>query len=224
MVYVSTNMVFDGTKGSPYTEFDTPCPRGVYATSKRAGERYVEHLASRFYIARTSWVYGLEGDSFARKIIRAAESRGKLSVVADETATPTYAEDLADALLKLAGTGLYGWYNMVNEGECSRFEYAREVMQLTGRGSIEITPTALADYVRPAYTPLTPPSRTSSGRKQASRFARGRMPSASTSRTLSNAQLRKCNCAACGFCYHPDPQRGGYAVRMPGSAPYADLA
>ena len=98
-------------------------------------------------------MYGLEGDSFARKIIRAAESRGKLSVVADETATPTYAEDLADALLKLAGTGLYGWYNMVNEGECSRFEYGREVMQLTGRGSIEITPTALADYVRPAYTP-----------------------------------------------------------------------
>lgn len=153
MVYVSTNMVFDGTKGSPYTEFDEPCPRGVYATSKRAGERYVEHISSRFYIARTSWVYGKEGDSFVHKIIRAADTRGRLSVVADEIATPTYAEDLADALLKLVETGLYGWYNLVNDGECSRFEYAREIMQLTGRGNIEITPSELADYVRPAYTP-----------------------------------------------------------------------
>jgi dTDP-4-dehydrorhamnose reductase len=64
LIYVSTNMVFDGTKGSPYTEFDEPCPRGVYATSKRAGERYVEHLMKRFYIARISWLYGREGDSF----------------------------------------------------------------------------------------------------------------------------------------------------------------
>ncbi len=153
MVYVSTNMVFDGTKGSPYTEFDEPCPRGVYATSKRAGERYVDHLLTRFYIARTSWIYGKVGDSFVRKIVRAADARGRLSVVADEIATPTYAEDLADALLRLLDTSLYGWYNLVNEGECSRFEYAREIMQLTGRGDIEITPTALADYVRPAYTP-----------------------------------------------------------------------
>jgi dTDP-4-dehydrorhamnose reductase len=153
ILYVSTNMVFDGTKGSPYTEFDEPCPIGVYATSKRAGERYVEHLSSRFYIARTSWVYGKEGDSFIHKIIRAADTRGRLSVVADEIATPTYAEDLADALLSLVGTGLYGWYNMVNDGECSRLEYAQEIMRLTGRDSIEITPSALADYVRPAYTP-----------------------------------------------------------------------
>lgn len=153
MVYVSTNMVFDGTKGSPYTEFDEPCPRGAYAASKRAGERYVEHLVSRFYIARTSWVYGKEGDSFVHKIVRAADSRGRLSVVADEIATPTYAEDLASALLALPETGLYGWYNLVNEGECSRFEYARHIMKLTGRSHIEITPSALADYIRPAYTP-----------------------------------------------------------------------
>lgn len=153
LVYVSTNMVFDGTKGSPYTEFDEPCPRGVYATSKRAGEKYVEHLVSRFYIARTSWVYGKVGDSFIHKIVRAADTRGRLSVVSDEVATPTYAEDLAQALLELARTALYGWYNMVNEGECSRFEYAREIMRLTGREHIEMTTAALADYVRPAYTP-----------------------------------------------------------------------
>lgn len=153
LIYVSTNMVFDGSKGSPYTEFDTPCPNGEYATSKRAGEIYVEHLMSRFYVVRTSWLYGKEGDSFVHKIVRAADSRGSLGVVADEIATPTYVEDLAGALLKLADTGLYGWYNLVNEGECSRCEYAREIMRLTGREHIPITPTALADYVRPAPTP-----------------------------------------------------------------------
>jgi dTDP-4-dehydrorhamnose reductase len=153
LVYVSTNMVFDGTKGSPYTEFDTPCPRGVYATSKRAGEMYIEHLMRRFYIARTSWVYGKEGDSFIHKIVRTADARGALGVVADEISTPTYAEDLAEALLKLSQTGLYGWYNMVNEGECSRLEYTREIMRLTGREQIPLTPMALSDFKRPAYTP-----------------------------------------------------------------------
>ena len=153
LIYISTNMVFDGTKGSPYSEFDEPCPKGVYASSKRAGEVYVEHLMRRFYIVRTSWLYGKEGDSFIHKIVRAADSRGALSVVDDEIATPTYVEDLSEALLKLAATGLYGWYNLVNEGECSRFEYAREIMLLTGREHVPLTPTSLADFVRPAPTP-----------------------------------------------------------------------
>jgi dTDP-4-dehydrorhamnose reductase len=153
MVYVSTNMVFfDEGRTEPYREWDTRSPRGVYATSKYAGELYVEHLLRRFYIARVSWLYGREGDSFVHKIVRAADARGALSVVADEVATPTYAEDLAEALLKLAGTRLYGWYHMVNEGECSRYDYAREIMRLTGREHIPMTPGALADYKRPAPT------------------------------------------------------------------------
>jgi dTDP-4-dehydrorhamnose reductase len=154
LVYVSTNMVFfDETRHTPYIELDTPGPRGVYATSKRAGEIYVEHLMQKFYIARVSWLYGRQGDSFIHKIVRAADARGALSVVADEIATPTYAEDLAEALFKLQETGLYGWYHMVNEGECSRYEYAREIMRLTGRERTPISPTALADFKRPAPTP-----------------------------------------------------------------------
>jgi dTDP-4-dehydrorhamnose reductase len=154
MVYVSTNMVFfDEARRTPYIEFDTPNPRGVYATSKLAGEMYVQHLMRRFYIARVSWLYGKQGDSFIHKIVRAADARGALGVVADEVATPTYAEDLVDALFSLQETGLYGWYHMANEGECSRYEYAREIMRLTGREQIAITPTALADYKRPAPTP-----------------------------------------------------------------------
>lgn len=153
LVYVSTNMVFfDQDRRAPFTELEPPCPVGAYATSKRAGEIYVERLATRFYIARVSWLYGKEGDSFIHKIVRAADKNGALSVVADEVATPTYAEDLASALFQLSGTGLYGWYHLVNEGECSRFDYAREIMRLTGRERIPVTPGALADYKRPAPT------------------------------------------------------------------------
>src|SRR5438552_18664960 len=64
LIHISTNMVFDGTKGSPYTEFDTPCPKGVYATSKRVGEIYIEQLMARFCIVRTAWLYGRDGYSF----------------------------------------------------------------------------------------------------------------------------------------------------------------
>jgi dTDP-4-dehydrorhamnose reductase len=154
LVYVSTNMVFfDETRKVPFTELESPCPKGAYAESKRAGEIYVEHLMERFYIARVSWLYGNEGDSFVHKIVRAADSRGALTVVADEIAAPTYAEDLAGALLKLAASGLYGWYHLPNEGECSRYEYALEIMRLTGRQQIPVAPGKLADYVRPAPTP-----------------------------------------------------------------------
>jgi dTDP-4-dehydrorhamnose reductase len=154
LVYVSTNMVFfDETRTTPYAEWDTRSPKGVYATSKYAGEIYVEHLMRRFYIARVSWLYGKQGDHFIHKIVRAADARGSLSVVADEIATPTYAEDLAEALLSLMHTGLYGWYHTVNEGECSRFEYAQEILRLTNREHIPVSPTKLADFKRPAPTP-----------------------------------------------------------------------
>jgi dTDP-4-dehydrorhamnose reductase len=153
LIYISTNMVFDGTKGTPYVESDPPNPRGVYATSKWEGEMHVKEVLTRHYIARVSWLYGRDGDSFIHKIIRAADKHGKLSVVANEVATPTYAEDLAEALLKLATTGRYGIYHLINEGECSRYEYAAEIMRLTNRAHIPITPTALSDFKRPAYTP-----------------------------------------------------------------------
>jgi dTDP-4-dehydrorhamnose reductase len=153
LIYISTNMVFDGIKGSPYVESDLPNPRGVYATSKWEGEMHVKEVLARHYIARVSWLYGKDGDSFIHKIIRAADTHGKLSVVADEIATPTYAEDLAGALLNLATTGRYGIYHLINEGECSRYEYAAEIMRLINRAHIPITPTALSDFKRPAYTP-----------------------------------------------------------------------
>lgn len=153
LVYVSTNMVFwEEGRTSPFNEWDVRAPVGLYATSKYAGERYVEQGMEHYFIARVSWLYGKQGDSFVHKIVRAADARGALGVVADEVATPTYAEDLAEALLKLMLTDAHGAYHLVNEGECSRFEYAAEIMRLTGRTHIELSPSKLADFKRPAPT------------------------------------------------------------------------
>jgi dTDP-4-dehydrorhamnose reductase len=160
LLHVSTNVVFDGTADTPYTEWHPRSPVGVYGKSKEAGERYVETLAPRFYIARVSWLYGKTGDHFVHKITRAADARGALNVVDDEVSTPTYAEDAAAAMLALASRPqpTYGWYHLVNEGQASRFSYTQRIMELTGRGHVPLTPVSYRTFQRPApippYTPL----------------------------------------------------------------------
>ncbi|GAB4522489.1 MAG: dTDP-4-dehydrorhamnose reductase [Anaerolineae bacterium] len=154
MVYISTNEVFDGRSPTPYREWDTPNPISVYARTKLAGERIAQMLLNRLYIVRTAWVFAPGGNNFPAKIIRAADQHGRLRVVADEWGNPTYAPDLAEALVRLIQTERYGIYHLTNSGACSRFEWAREVLRLTGRGHIPIEPIASSEWVRPARPPL----------------------------------------------------------------------
>lgn len=157
VAYVSTNEVFDGTSAVPYTEFDTPNPINPYGWSKRAGEWFVQHLAPRFYIVRTSWVTGHGGRNFVHRIQQLADERGALRVVTDEVACPTFTEDLAEALVKLTATGHYGLYHLTNAGYCSRFDYARQILALSGRGHIPVAPITLADFPRPSTPPRFSP-------------------------------------------------------------------
>jgi len=160
MVYVSTNEVFDGTATQPYREWDTPNPINPYAKSKAAGEWLVSHLLTRFYIARTAWLYAPGGRNFSnpRRIIQLADERGALKVVSDEVGNPTYAPDLAAAIAALVQTGAYGVYHLVNAGHTSRYDYVREVLRRSGREHIPVTPIALADFPRastpPRFAPL----------------------------------------------------------------------
>jgi len=158
LLYISTNEVFDGRKTMPYTEFDTPNPINPYAHSKWAGETIVRDLLTRFYIVRIAWLYGKGGHHFVRKMIHLADERGRLRVVEDEVGSPTYAEDVARAARQLVETGAYGVYHLVNEGVASRYEFAREILRLSGRGHVPVEPIKLADYARlsapPPYTPL----------------------------------------------------------------------
>lgn len=163
MVHISTNDVFDGTLGRPYNEWDTPAPKSVYARSKAAAEFYVRSLLIHFYIVRTAWLYGRGGDNFVTKIIAAADRLGALRVVTDEVSAPTYAPDLAEAIVRLSQTRHYGIYHFTNDGFCSRYEWARKILELSGRGDVRVEPITTAEWQRAAPPPLYAPIANMSG-------------------------------------------------------------
>jgi dTDP-4-dehydrorhamnose reductase len=154
MVYVSTNEVFDGKRARPYLEWDHPRPINPYGASKLAGEFFTRSLLSRHYIVRTAWLYALGGNGFPSKIIRAADQHGRLRVVVDEISSPTYAPDLAQAIVQLIGTNFYGTYHFTNEGACSRYQFALKVLDLSGRGKVPVEPITIDQYPRLSTPPL----------------------------------------------------------------------
>ncbi len=159
LVYISTNEVFSGTQRTPYFEYDTPAPINAYGRSKLAGEQAVRELLTRFYIVRVAWLFGGQRN-FVRTVLRLAseDPTRELRMVADEVGSPTYADDVATAILALIATPAYGTYHLVNEGICSRYDFAREILRQGGYPNITLTPIALADYERastpPQYSPL----------------------------------------------------------------------
>ncbi|GIK36314.1 MAG: NAD(P)-dependent oxidoreductase [Chloroflexota bacterium] len=154
MVYISTNEVFDGRADQPYREDDRPNPINPYASSKRTGEQMAaRYLKTGLYIVRTAWVFSPGGNNFPAKIIAAADAGKPLRVVADEVSNPTYAPDLAEAVARLIKTRAYGIYHFTNAGYCSRYEFAKEILRLSGREHIPIEPITLADYPRPSTVP-----------------------------------------------------------------------
>lgn len=132
VVYYSTDFVFPGGQYTPYEVDTAVLPRGVYAKSKAAGEVAVRAATPNHYIVRTAWLYGPGGNCFPEKILRAAQSRPCLRVVDDEVGSPTHTYDLAEATAALVQSGRPGAYHAVNEGACSRFELAKEVLRIAG--------------------------------------------------------------------------------------------
>jgi dTDP-4-dehydrorhamnose reductase len=153
LLHISTNEVFDGAKRSPYFEFDATGPINAYARSKLAAEWFVTHLLQRFYLVRTSWLSAPGGRNFVHRILQLADERGALRVVTDEVANPTFADDLAGALVQLIATEQYGVYHLTNAGYCSRHAYAGRILALTGRAHIPVEPITLADYPRASTPP-----------------------------------------------------------------------
>ena len=154
MVCVSTNEVFDGRAEQPYLEDAPTNPINPYGSSKRSGEQMAaRYLPNKLYIVRTAWLYSLGGNNFPAKIIAAADAHGELRVVTDEVSNPTYAPDLAEAIVQLVQTRAYGIYHFTNSGYCSRYDFAREILRLSGRENIPIHPITLADYPRPSTVP-----------------------------------------------------------------------
>ncbi len=163
MVHISTNEVFDGTASEPYREFDPPHAINPYGASKLAAEQIASRLVNKLYIVRTSWLFSPGGNNFVSKMIALADQHSQLRVVTDEVANPTYAPDLAAAVAHLIQTEHYGIYHLANEGYCSRYEFAVEIMRQSGRKAVPVSPITIDQFQRASTPPPFAPLRNTVG-------------------------------------------------------------
>ncbi len=152
MVYISTDYVFNGQKGQSYYEADEPSPINIYGKSKLAGERIVSSTLNKYYIVRTAWLYGINGNNFVKTMLQLSQSRKTIEVVDDQIGSPTNAFDLAEAIKVLAESDKYGIYHVTNSGSCSWFEFAKKIFEFAGV-DIEVRPISSDRINRPAKRP-----------------------------------------------------------------------
>ncbi|MCY9663285.1 dTDP-4-dehydrorhamnose reductase [Paenibacillus chondroitinus] len=150
--YISTDYVFDGTATNAYREDDEANPQSVYGKSKRAGEQHVQLLSSKFFIVRTSWVYGIYGANFVKTMLNLAKSRDSLMVVNDQFGSPTYTVDLVLFLEKLIKTEQYGIFHVSNAGICSWFKFACAIFEESGV-KVQVNPCTTEEFPRSAPRP-----------------------------------------------------------------------
>lgn len=153
IVHFSTDYVFDGKKNRPYTLVDSSNPLSRYGESKLLGEQFVRDLAERFYLVRTSWVFGHGTTNFVLKVLEWSRARQEISVVSDQVSSPTFAPDLAYATLRLIETGNYGLYHVTNTGHCSRYEWAQAILDAKNWTG-QITQVSSDAFPTPAMRPL----------------------------------------------------------------------
>jgi len=149
LIHYSTDYVFSGKKGE-YTIYDTPDPINKYGESKALGEREVTQ-AQRYYLIRTSWVFGVGKDNFAKKVINWSQNNKELKITTDEKSAPTYTEDLVEATLELIKQKVYGIYHITNT-PCTRYEWAEYILKKIGwQGTLK--PAKRIDFNLPAKRP-----------------------------------------------------------------------
>ena len=152
MLYVSTDYVFDGKGDTPFEPEDEKGPLGVYGLSKLKGENAVKENLEKYFIVRTSWVFGEKNTNFIATMLRLAETRNEVSVVSDQTGSPTYAKDLAVLICEMIKTERYGTYHGTNEGYCSWYDLAEFVFKKTNK-KITLTPVTSEEYPTKATRP-----------------------------------------------------------------------
>jgi len=160
LVHISTDYVFGGEpedRTTPYTEFDTPVPLNTYGRSKLAGEDCVRHLSFRYFIIRTSGLFGVagsrdKGGNFVETMLRLAKERDELRVVSDQIFSPAYTKDLAHKIVQLINTDCYGVFHITNRGVCSWYEFTIEIFKQAGL-KIPIIPVTSDEYPQKAQRP-----------------------------------------------------------------------
>ena len=153
-IHVSTDYVYSGTANKPYTEEDQTDPQSVYGASKLAGEREALLHCPDVVILRTSWVYSIHGKNFVKTMMKLMSEKETLSVVADQHGTPTWASDIADAIMKIVQFPTWhpGIYNFSNKGEISWFDFASEIKKII-HSSCDVKPIPTSAYPTPAKRP-----------------------------------------------------------------------
>ncbi len=163
LLHISTDFVFDGSKNIPYNETEIPNPTGVYGQTKLDGEKAIQAVFENYYIIRTSWVYSQFGNNFMKTMLRLASERDSISVVNDQIGTPTNAVDLAECLVKIIchtelvevqqpTTDNFGVYNFSNEGQCSWYDFAKEIFKIN-KIEIDLKPIPTSSFPTPAKRP-----------------------------------------------------------------------
>jgi len=152
LVHLSTDFIFDGKKGGEYNEDDKPAPLSLYGETKLEGEREVIKAAGRYIIVRTAWLFGKGGKNFPDTILKAARSSDSLRVVSDQSGSPAYAVDLADAIGELIRKDARGIVHVTNRGSCSWAEYAEFIIEISGLDT-KIIPISSEEMKRPAVRP-----------------------------------------------------------------------
>jgi dTDP-4-dehydrorhamnose reductase len=152
LMFLSTDYVFDGSKGSPYEISDPRNPINVYGESKARAEERLLEMVSDVCIVRTSWLFGHGGRCFPATILKLAATRPEISVVNDQRGSPTFTHDLAPTVIQLCDQGARGIVHATNSGDCTWYEFAKEIMRMSGLPAA-VKPVSTAEFPRPARRP-----------------------------------------------------------------------
>ena len=153
VAYLSTDYVFDGRKREPYLESDSPNPLNVYGQTKLEGERYLQEQVEDYLIIRTQWLYGRYGRNFVSSILRQAKERKTLTIVDDQTGSPTYTVDLSRAILTLIDRNSRGIYHVANRDACTWYTFGQAILELSQVEGVSIVPISSSALGRPAVRP-----------------------------------------------------------------------
>ena len=154
MIQVSTDYVFDGTNHTPYTEDQPTCPNSVYGRTKLAGEESVKAGCPNSMIIRTAWLYSIYGNNFVKTMIRLGKEKPELGVIFDQVGTPTYARDLAVAIMTAINKGIVpGTYHFSNEGVISWYDFTKAIHRIAGITTCKVRPLHTSEYPTPAARP-----------------------------------------------------------------------
>lgn len=152
LIHISTDYVFEGSKKSPLVEEDKIGPKTVYGKTKLEGEKFIQENCKKYFIIRTAWLFGINGKNFVQTMLNLSKNQKEIRVVNDQVGSPTFSYDLAISIKELLNSDKYGIYHLTNKGECSWYEFAKKIFELS-KIDIKVIPVSSEEYPRPAPRP-----------------------------------------------------------------------